>query len=64
MQYPLNSPLNHKKDHQKLNYYRFYVRNYAVSKCVLMRINRTTNCTIPLPYRYDVGTLGDESFFY
>ena len=28
-----------------------------------MRINRTSNRTIPLPYRYDVGTLGNESVF-
>ena len=27
--------------------------------CVLMRINRTSICTIPLPYRFDVGTLGN-----
>jgi len=41
----------------------FWVRNGAVSKCILMRINRTTNFTIPLSYRYDVGTLGNESVF-
>ena len=28
-----------------------------------MRINRTSNYTIPLPYRCDVGTLGNESVF-
>ncbi|KAG4093007.1 hypothetical protein H8356DRAFT_1338155 [Neocallimastix lanati (nom. inval.)] len=31
------------------------------AKCVL-RINRSTNCTIPLPYRYDICTLGNKTY--
>jgi len=38
-------------------------RNYAISKCVLMRINRTSNCTTRLLHWYDVGTLGNEGIF-
>ena len=60
-------PWTTRKIINKLNYLlnRFYVLNRVASKmCIDDIINRTSHCTVLLPYRYDVGTLGNERVFF
>jgi len=65
MWYPLNSPLNHKKKSSKVE----LLTKDSVFETVLLvnvywwELTGVLNCTIPLSYRYDIGTLGNENVF-